>query len=82
MKQIIGYIVGLLGLAALAASFDTVRKMLTFIPASITSTYLMIAGVVLIVVAALLLFRTGSGTQATEVPIYRGKEIVGYRRVK
>ncbi|MFA4953174.1 MAG: hypothetical protein WC584_03055 [Candidatus Pacearchaeota archaeon] len=84
MKKIGGYIFVLLGLIVLASGIKGFEIILKFLPflSGINKTYSMIAGLVLVVVGIILLMSSGrrSGKQLEEVPIYRGKNIVGYRR--
>lgn len=83
MANIIGYGVAIIGLIIIAFS----RKIaeLSFI-ASIPKAYVYVTilGVILIAVGIFLLRMSigkGGGKQEEEeVPIYRGKKIVGYRR--
>jgi multisubunit Na+/H+ antiporter MnhB subunit len=84
IKQTVGWIVSALGIVSLAFSFDPIRKLnLIPVPASLTSIILTIAGVVLLGIGLLLLFKTGgsSSKQPAEVPIYHGKNVVGFRRM-
>lgn len=83
MKKVLGYIIMIAGLALLALSFEQVRIMASLtLPASITDLYLMIGGIILILIGAAIGFRGGSGKQPVEVPIYRGNQVVGYRRTR
>ena len=82
MKKIGGYVFVLIGLAVLVFSVQSLKQYLKFLSFlnGIQNNYLMIAGVALVIVGIVLLMGRGSGRQAEEVPIYRGKNIVGYRR--
>ena len=83
MKKIGGYILALAGLIVLASGIKGLDVfILKFIPflSSVPKTYSMIAGLVLVVVGIILLMGNSRGRQSEEVPIYRGKNIVGYRR--
>ena len=84
MKKIGGYILTLIGLVILASQvkgFEIILKYLPFL-STINKTYSLIAGLILVVLGIVLLMSSGSGRgkQLEEVPIYRGKNIVGYRR--
>ena len=81
MKQIVGYLVGLIGIVILALSFDSIRKAFPIIPVSVTGTILTAVGLVFVGIAIILFIKTSRPAQASEVPIYHGKEIVGYRRL-
>ena len=80
----LGYFLALLGIVALALSQETLRKPFSItLPESLSSSALMIAGAVLIVIG--LFFLAGKGNNSvskkdSEVPIYEGNKIVGYRR--
>lgn len=80
MKKIIGYVLAVLGIVILAlAAIPPFREILN-IPASFTSASLTLIGVLIIALAIVLLyFRTDK--KGTEVPIYEGKKVVGYRRI-
>ena len=84
MKKIGGWILTLVGLVILASQIKGLAIILKYLPflSSINKTYSMIAGLILIVLGVVLLMGSGSGKgrQLEEVPIYRGKNIVGYRR--
>jgi multisubunit Na+/H+ antiporter MnhB subunit len=86
MKKVISYILVVLGLGILAIGVKPVNdeavKSLPFL-AQINGNYLMVAGIVVILIGVIVL-RTFSGTgkQPSEVPIYHGKNVVGFRRMK
>jgi len=82
-KKIIGYILGAAGIIFLVLSYEQVRTQAGIVlPEPITETYLLISGIVLALVGAFFIFNKKGGRkkQSPEVPIYHGKEIVGYRR--
>ena len=82
MNKIIGYIIALIGLVALVAStIPPVKKIISIIPESLSNTYLMIGSLIVIAIGILLAFKSSSSQKASEVPIYSGKEVVGYRRL-
>ncbi len=82
--KIIGYVVSILGIALVAAGvIPALKTAVKFIPSSLSNTYLMIIGAILVIIGIIPIIRSSpSGKQAAEVPIYHGKEIVGYRRIK
>lgn len=87
VKKALGYVFSILGLVGLAASIsDKVRENLFgFIPDNIrgffNSSLLIISLVVLGVgVFLLIISAPEKGQSDEEVPIFKGKEIVGYRR--
>ena len=57
-----------------------VKTILPFI-GSISDLYVIIAGFAVLVAAIFLLKSSSGGKQAKEVPIYHGKNVVGYRRL-
>ena len=89
MKKVIGYVLALVGLIVLASGikgFDVfILKFFPFLgnlPTFKGISLSLIGGLVLIVLGIIFLKGSGRGRQATEVPIYSGKHIVGYRRHK
>lgn len=81
-NKILGYILLAAGAIIAALSYPQFRAMLK-LPFSlpISDMYILIAGAVLLILGAMTSFRS-SGKQPKEVPIYHGKHIVGYRRIK
>jgi len=82
MKKILGYIVAFIGLVIVASGtnlFGTVIvKFLPFL-SGINSWTLIIIGLAVVLVG--IFFLLGGGEKKMkEVPIYHGKNIVGYRR--
>jgi len=83
MKKIGGWIFTIAGLVVIALGIKGIGDyILRFIPGltSVPKTYSLIVGLALVIVGIVLLKGTGSAKQKPEVPIYKGKEIVGYRR--
>ena len=79
---ILGYILGIAGIASLALSFEAVKKALAIpLPPALNSTILTIAGIVLAVVGMLIVAKSSKADQPAEVPIYHGKNVVGFRRM-
>lgn len=81
--KIAGYIIAIAGLVLIATGIiPAIRTTLSFIPSSITSMYIIIAGVVLVVIGIIPILKSGGSVRkGTEIPIYHGKEVVGFRRV-
>ena len=82
LKKIIGYILAGIGLIIILFSSEQGKKFVPFL-ATIKTSYLIIAGGIFIVagVVLMIVFDKRHGKQKRkEVPIYKGKEIVGYRR--
>lgn len=82
MKKPLGYLLFILGIAAVAISFSTVRSAIGInLPAGLTDLYMLIIGAALLLVGAFLGFGGKvRGKQLREIPVYHGKEIVAYRR--
>jgi uncharacterized membrane protein SirB2 len=85
MKKAIGYLILVIGVVVLALSYKVVQTSLKItLPSPLTDNILLYAGIVILLVGAYFSFRTSSsGTHKamSEVPIYHGKEVVGYRRL-
>lgn len=80
MKKLAGYIFASIGVAALAVwAIPASREA---IPGSsiITDTILLIIAAVGILLGAFSLYGKKKSKQPSEVPIYQGKNIVGYRQ--
>ncbi|MGV8151716.1 MAG: hypothetical protein ACP5OG_01420 [Candidatus Nanoarchaeia archaeon] len=84
MNKIIGYVCAGVGLVSLALGTGNKMTANMGIPiiSKIPSLYLTAAGVILVFVGITLMIKGSSGKQLKEVPIYEGKNIVGYRRHK
>jgi len=80
MNKLIGYVLAVLGLLVVVLSLNSTKiKMLE----SVKPAYIMIVGIVLVILGVVLVISKGKETQAEEeVPIYKGKKIVGYRKQK
>jgi hypothetical protein len=87
--KLIGYLIALVGLAGVAIySVPQIKSSIPFLSEilsqyKIGDTILIGASMALVLIGVFLsVGGRGSGKQAKEVPIYRGKNIVGYRRLK
>ena len=83
MKKMGGYVISIVGLLIFVAGskfFNT--KAVGFVPLleSVKPFYLMVVGLAVVLVGIFFLARGRSGKSQSEVPIYKGKNIVGYRR--
>ncbi|MBS3089094.1 hypothetical protein J4402_04970 [Candidatus Pacearchaeota archaeon] len=80
--KIIGYILSIAGIVGLA--YTMVPQIQPYIPflKGISSTIITIISAALILVGLFIIVKGGRfrGRQAVEVPIYHGKNVVGYRR--
>lgn len=79
VKKIGGYVLGGLGILSLAASVKPIHESIEVLK-GINSLYLMGVGIVLVAIGAALLWASPKKKKNVEVPIYQGKNIVGYRR--
>lgn len=85
--KILGYIIAIIGIAVLATG--SINEIKTFVTTSlkinleqIGDINLIIAGVVLAVVGIFLVVKSPKGRKTVELPIYHGKNVVGYRRTR
>lgn len=76
-----GYIAALAGLAGIALSTPKIYSSMSFL-SFVPSNYLLIGGVILVGVGVILFSSMSGKSKGKEVPIYKGKEIIGYRVVK
>lgn len=82
MKKLTGYILAIIGIIALAVGIiKPIRDALKFVPAALPNSYIIILGAILLIIGILLALKRGKSKSGGEVPIYQGKQIVGYRRV-
>ncbi|MEK6825564.1 MAG: hypothetical protein AABY00_02135 [Nanoarchaeota archaeon] len=77
----VGYIVAFVGIIGLAcATMPPLRN--AFSLSSTVSNTLMPLSLVVVVVGAVMVYLSASKSKkGTEVPIYEGKNVVGYRRI-
>ena len=81
VNKILGYILIAAGVILALFSYPQFRAPLKIpIPANVTDNYILIAGAIVLIVGAFLAFNKSS-KQLKEVPIYHGKNIVGFRRM-
>jgi len=84
MKRVFGYVLIILGLLLLGSGITPVyEKIINTFPyfATFNSLVLMVSGIIFLLVGAFIMRGSSSGRQSNEVPIYHGKNVVGYRRV-
>ncbi len=78
-NKTLGYILIGAGIIIFLASYSGIRTLIGItLPTTFSDNYLTIIGVVLLLVGAFISFKL-SKKEVKEVPIYHGKEIVGYR---
>ena len=81
-NKTLGYILAGVGIIVFLFSYSGIRASIGLsIPANFSDLYLTIIGVVLLLVGAFIVYK-GTKKEVREVPIYQGKEIVGYRVLK
>lgn len=85
MSRVYGYTIALIGILVLLISVQPVKDYLSRQPtsafvANIPNTVFMIIGVIIMFIAFFMLKKSG-GKQPSEVPIYHGRNIVGFRRL-
>ncbi|MBI3334769.1 hypothetical protein HYZ97_04755 [Candidatus Pacearchaeota archaeon] len=76
-----GYLIAVVGILLLIGSSDHVQTLLKVNASPATDTILLITSLVLVLIGIVMVIKTPSG-KVSEVPIYEGKHLVGYRRVK
>ena len=89
VKKVIGYVLSIVGLVGLAASvFDPIyERLFGSLPPGLADglgVSLLVISLILLAVGVVILFISGGFNgkvkqKDKEVPIYKGKEIVGYR---
>ena len=80
VKKILGYVLALVGILAMAStSFNKIREFAS-IPEAVTTSMLLIGGGALVAIGIFLLYKSSSKKALQEVPIYKDRQIVGYRQ--
>lgn len=82
-NKTLGYVLSCAGIIVLASSFSNIKTFLSkyiTVLSTINNIFLYIIGGVLILAGIYFLMGTTGSKQPAEVPIYQGKNIVGYRR--
>lgn len=81
-NKILGYSITAVGVIIVLLSFSQIQKALgiTF-PPFLTPNVLTIIGVIILAIGSFILIKTTSKGKMTEVPIYHGEKVVGYRRI-
>jgi len=84
MNKLLGYIITAIGLLGIIIYSVPEVEELAALPAQLTGLTLLIASIVIILVGIIFIRRGGGGgrggKQSAEVPIFKGKNVVGYRR--
>ena len=81
MKKLIGYIIVLVGLVGIAAyAIPQVREQIP-LPAQVDDLTLLIASIIIAAVGVFFVMRgDGKSKKGREVPIFQGRDVIGYRR--
>ncbi|MEM4326341.1 MAG: hypothetical protein QXU40_03500 [Candidatus Pacearchaeota archaeon] len=79
--KFIGYLFAIGGLFSITAGIKLVYSNFYFLQ-KIPQNLLIFCGMVLVVFGVILISLNNGGGKVIEVPIYEGKEVVGYRRIK
>jgi len=85
MKRKLGYVLVIIGLILLVLGIKPVHDLtVESVPllGGVDPIVLLGVGVVLLIIGAVIMRGTSSGRQVAEVPIYHGKDVVGYRRME
>ncbi len=82
MKKVIGYVAIIVGFVLVASSrVSALFDKLKFLPKIVLGSIVYIgAGLIVFGVVVFILNRNSDSVASPEVPIYKGKQIVGYRR--
>lgn len=81
MNKILGYILAVLGLVALALTVPSISNAFKIALSASLITTLTIAGLALLVIGIIIVSKS-STPKVKEVPIYHGKDVVGFRVIK
>jgi ABC-type long-subunit fatty acid transport system fused permease/ATPase subunit len=81
----IGYIIAFIGILGIVLSSQVVLDIIPFLK-NVSTNYVLIPSIVLTAFGILILIIAGkkgnNKQEKEEVPIYKGKKIIGYRREK
>lgn len=82
MVKLVGYLISVIGIALLVLSSEPMQKVLgEKLPEIATNFNLMVGGGILVLIGIAFVLKSKKKVKKSEeVPIYKGKEIVGYRR--
>lgn len=83
VRKILGYVLAVVGIAGIIVSSEGVRKAISLpLPDTISNNLLLIISLIIIAIGLALALKGTNAKQSPEVPIYEGKNVVGYRRMK
>jgi len=78
-KKILGYILSFVGIISIIASIPQFSGFIK-LPIQINPDMLLVIGLVVFILGIFILIKGKESRKSKEVPIFHGKEIVGYRR--
>ena len=82
MNKLIGYVIAIIGLVGLLLTFEKFKTLLKIpLPSGITNNILTIISLVIIAVGIFFVIKFNNDNKVSEVPIYHGKDVVGFRRL-
>jgi len=82
MKKVVGIVIAVVGALVFALSFSAVRTGFKItLPSMLSDNILMIVGAVILIVGVYLGFGKSGKKKMSEVPIYHGNNVVGFRRM-
>ena len=82
MKKVVGIVIAVVGALVFALSFSVVRIGFKItLPGALNDNILMAIGAVILIVGVYLGFGKGGKKKMSEVPIYHGNNVVGFRRM-
>ncbi len=81
--KVVGYIVAVVGIIGLALATVPPLRAFFSLPVGFSGNALTSISLLIVIVGAVLVYLAGGGKtkKGTEVPIYEGKKVVGYRRI-
>ncbi len=80
MKKVLGYVLSLLGILTLTLTIDKVREITKITFLQQTGSFQITLVALVLIIAGIFLVVNETKNTPKEVPIYQGKEVVGYRR--
>jgi len=85
INKILSYVFVILGLIGISIGlgpiYDIAIGLLPFIE-SFDYRFIVGGGILFVIVGVVLMRKSGGRGKVSEVPIYQGKDVVGYRRMK
>ena len=79
-KSVIGYILSIVGLIGITYSVGNITEIIPIpLLSTIPSLYLTIGGTILVIAGITIILLETKSNKQKEIPIYKGKEVVGYR---